>query len=180
MPRKKRDRAPGIHHVVVGAAGPISYYRDEVDRMGWTRRVVRTLARYDWTCVILCQLTTHVHALLDIPDESLPDGMRDLTAGYTREFNARHDRFGYLVRDRYWSTRIKTNEHLLATFRYIARNPLGAGLSARPEDWYWSSFATSCRLAGTFPFVDATLVLSQFGSSPAAATAALRDFVGRA
>jgi REP-associated tyrosine transposase len=121
-----------------------------------------------------------MHALVDIPDESLPEGMHYLSSGYSKEFNARHDRIGYLVRDRYWSARIKTNEHLLAAFRYIARNPLEAGLCRRPEDWHWSSFATSCRLAATFPFVDATLVLSQFGSSPAAAGGALRDFVGRA
>jgi putative transposase len=180
VPRKPRDRAPGVHHIVVGAAGPDSYYRDDVDRIAWVRRIVQTVDRYDWTCIILCQLTTHVHALVDVPDESLPQGMHHLTAAYSREFNARHDRIGYLVRDRYWSTRIKTNEHLLAAFRYIARNPLEAGLSTRAEDWHWSSFATSCRLAGAFPFVDATLVLSQFGSSPAAASVALRDFVGRA
>ncbi len=28
----------------------------------------------------------------------------------------------------------------------------------RAEEWFWSSFATSCGLATTFPFVDATPV----------------------
>lgn len=178
MPRAKRDRAPGIHHVTTGSAGPVAYYRDDVDHIAWIRRLVRVLRRYDWTCIIACQLSTHFHLLLDIPDTSLPDGMRDLTSEYTKEFNARHGRIGYLVRNRYWSKRVTTNEYLLTAFRYIARNPVEAGLCHRPEDWYWSSVAASCGLADTFRFVDATIVLSQFGNSPAAAARALRDFVG--
>jgi REP-associated tyrosine transposase len=138
------------------------------------------LDRNDWTCVLVCQMTTHVHLVVDIPDESLPLGMHYLTSQYGRDFNARHGRIGYLVRSRYWSVRIKTNEQLLAAFRYVARNPLEAGLCERAEDWRWSSFATSCRLANAYPFVDATVVLSQFGSSPAAAVSALREFVRRA
>jgi REP element-mobilizing transposase RayT len=147
--------------------------------MTWIRRLLRVLDRYEWTCITVCQLTTHLHALLDIPNTSLPDGMRDLSSTYGKEFNGRHDRIGYLVRNRYWSRRITTDEYLLSAFRYIARNPVEAGLCDRPEGWHWSSFATSCGLARSFPFVDATVVLSQFGSSPAAATLALRDFVGR-
>ena len=30
----------------------------------------------------------------------------------------------------------------------------------RAEEWYWSSFATSCGIATTFPFVDATSALA--------------------
>jgi REP element-mobilizing transposase RayT len=177
--RPPRDRAPGLHHVTVGSAGPIPYYRDDIDRMTWIRDLVRILDRYEWTCVAVCQVTTHLHLLLDIPDTSLPDGMHDLSAGYGRTFNARHERIGNLVRRRYWSKRVTTTEYLLSAFRYIARNPVEAGLCDRAEDWRWSSYATSCGLAQTFPFVDATIVLSQLGSSPAAATFALRTLVAK-
>jgi hypothetical protein len=105
--------------------------------------------------------------------------MHDLSAGYGRRFNARHARIGNLVRHRYWSKRITTSEYLLSSFRYIARNPIEAGLCRRAEDWHWSSYATACGLAQTFPFVDATIVLSQLGSSPAAAAFALRTLVAK-
>lgn len=180
MPRPPRDRAPGIHHVNVGSAGQVPYYRDDVDRVTWMRRLIRVLDRYDWTCIAVCQLTTHFHLLLDIPNTSLPDGMHDLSSEYGKEFNGRHGRVGYLVRDRYWSRRVTTVGYLLAAFRYIARNPVEAGLCELPERWHWSSFATSCGIARTFPFVDATIVLSQFGNSPATAILALRDFVSAA
>jgi putative transposase len=177
MPRRPRDAAPGIHHVVVGATGPSPYFRDDADRLTWVRFLVKMLERYDWTCIIVCQLTTHLHVIVELPDESLPFGMHMLNTAYGKGFNDRHGRFGNLVRARYWSKRITDDAQLLAAFRYVARNPSRAGMCERPEDWHWSSFATSCGLAQTFPFVDASLVLSVLEASPAAPGQALIGLV---
>lgn len=179
MRQRPRDTAPGLRHVVVAATVPELYYRDDIDHLAWTRRLAATLARYEWTCIAVCELPTHVHLLLDVPDESLPAGMHWLTGEYGKEYNARHGRVGALVRERYWSRRIQSDADLLGAYAYVVLNPVAAGLVARPEDWPWSSYATTLGLAGTFTFVDATLVLSQLGSTPAAAVAALRAYVVR-
>ena len=144
--------------MIVQATGPSPYYVDHIDRLDWLRRFIRTLDRYAWTCLIVCQMTTHVHTLVDVPDRSLSEGMQRLNCGYGKEFNARHERRGNLVGQRFWSSRCTTEEALLARFRYIALNPVEAGVCERAEEWFWSSFATSCGLANTFPFVDATPV----------------------
>jgi REP element-mobilizing transposase RayT len=177
MPRRPRDSAPGIYHVIVGATGPSPYFRDDTDRLHWVRLLVETLDRFDWTCVTVCQMTTHVHTLVEVPDESLPLGMHRLNTAYGKRFNARHDRLGNLVRSRYWATRMKDEAQLLAAFRYVARNPSTAGMCERPEDWFWSSFATSCGLARTFPFVDASCVLASLDASPHAPGQALIGLV---
>lgn len=177
VPRLPRDAAIGIHHVGVGAAGPAEYFRDDVDHITWTRLFVRMLDRYGWTCIAVCELSTHWHAIVDVPDSSLAQGMHWLNTAYAKAFNHRHERVGYLVRDRYWSRRKATDPEVLTAFRYVVQNPVKAGISERPEDCFWSSFATTLGLASTFAFVDATLVLMQFGSSRAAALAALHRFV---
>ncbi len=164
---------------MVKAAGPAAYFRDDIDRTSWVRRLVAVLVRYDWTCLTFCQLTTHVHLLVDVPDESLSAGMQGLNSWYGTMFNARHERAGYLIGNRFWSNRKPTMELVLAAFRYVARNAEEAGLCDVPEKWPWSSYGTTLGIDERFPFVDATLVLSQFGSSPAAAIAALKAFVGR-
>jgi REP element-mobilizing transposase RayT len=168
---------PGLHHLVVGATGPGPYFRDPDDRLIWLRLFVRVLETFEWTCVSFCQLTTHVHALVDVPDESLPAAMHRLNTAYGKYFNDAHGRKGALVRARYWSTRMETNGHLLAAFAYIALNPVRAHLCARPEDWSWSSFATSCSLATAFPFVDASLACSLLDAEDAPA-GALLNLVG--
>lgn len=103
--------------------------------------------------------------------------MHRLIGGYSRRFNERHERAGYLVRTRYWSRRKETSDAVLQAFRYLARNPLGAGLVQRPEDWPWSSYGKTIGVSSSFDFVDATDVLAEFGSTRIAQIAGLRRFV---
>ena len=177
MPRPARDCAPGVHHVGSGAAGPASYYRDEIDHATWTRLFAATAARYEWIVVIVVQLTTHWHAIVNVHDHSLPEGMQYLNGRYSREFNERHERVGYLVRNRYWSRRKTTDVELLEAFCYVANNPMSSGLVSRAEDWPWSSYATAIGLSEAFLFVDASSVVGQFGKTSKLARAALRHHV---
>lgn len=177
MPRPPRDDASGFHHIGVNASGPAPYFRDDVDHMDWTRRLVHLLERYGWRCVGFCQMTTHWHALVEVPDSSLSAGMHWLNSEYSKAFNGRHGRVGYLVRDRFWSRRKQDDSALLTAYRYVVDNPVRAGIVDRAEDWPWSSFATTLGISTAFPFVDATPVLGALGRDQAAARRALRTFV---
>lgn len=168
MPRRPRDRSAGIHHVVVAAVEDGRYFCEDSDRLIWIRRLTAVLDQYGWTCLTFCQLTTHLHLLLETPDESLPTGMHRLNSRYAQELNERYGRRGALQRTRYWSEAKQTADALLATFRYIARNPVEAGLVLHPLDWPWSSFATSCGITSAFPFVDARRVVGELGGRPQA------------
>lgn len=178
MPRPPRDPGPGWFHLGVGASGPVDYFRDDVDRATWTRYFVRTLHRYGWRCAALCQMSTHWHGLVEVPDESLSVGMHFLNCCYSRSYNARHDRVGYVVRDRFWSRRKDDESALLTAYRYVVNNPVDAGAAASAETWLWSSYATTLGLADAFPFVDANAVLAAFSPDRDTALRALRSFVG--
>jgi putative transposase len=90
MPRAPRDVAPGIQHVGASAAGAALYFTDDLDRAIWLRLFVTTVSRYRWRCLAVCLLTTHWHAIVEIPDTSMPRGMHRLIGGYSRRFNERH------------------------------------------------------------------------------------------
>jgi len=177
VPRAPRDSSPGFHHIGVNAAGPAPYFRDDVDHIDWIRRLVRLLEKYRWRCLAFCQMTTHWHALVEVPDRSLSTGMHWLNSEYSKGFNARHGRVGYLVRDRFWARRKDDEASLLTAYRYVVDNPVRAGIVRRAEDWPWSSFATTVGLNDSFPFVDAAPVLASFGRNELAARRALREFV---
>jgi REP-associated tyrosine transposase len=178
VPRSPRDLAPGIQHLGVSAAGAAPYFQDDLDRAIWLRLFVATVSRYRWRCIAVCLLSTHWHALVETPDSSLALGMHRLVGGYSKRFNERHARAGYLVRGRYWSTRKTSPPEVLEAFRYVARNPVGAGLVDRPEDWRWSSYGATVGVSDMFNFVDASAILGEFGSTRAAQIRGLRSFVG--
>jgi hypothetical protein len=66
---------------------------------------------------------------------------------------------------------------LLVAFRYLARNPVAAGLADRPEDWRWSSYGATVGASDLFDFVDASDILGEFGSTRSAQMQGLRRFV---
>ena len=165
MPARPRDRTPGIHHVWVNATGNWSYFLDPVDRLEWLRLLLRVADRRDWTILAFCQMTTHVHALINVVDESLPDGMLYLNREYGKAFNDRHHRAGRFTRKAYGSRRIVDGPDLVGAYAYAVLNPVKEGLCPRAEDWRWSSYATTIGLSSDFPFVDARAVLSEVGGS---------------
>jgi putative transposase len=177
VPRLPRDLAPGIRHVGVSAAGAAPYFLDDLDRAIWLRLFVATGSRYRWRCVAVCLLSTHWHAIVEVPDDSLARGMHRIVGGYSRRFNERHGRTGYLVRSRYWSKRKDSAAALLEAFRYVARNPVAAGLVERPEDWPWSSYGATVGASDMFGFVDAAMILGEFGSTRTAQLRGLRSFI---
>lgn len=86
-----------------------------------------------------CLMPNHVHLILT---PKTPGGLR-ATLGethrrYTRHINFRKGWRGHLWQERFHSFTMD-EEHLIACARYVALNPVAAGLAAQPEDWPWSS-----------------------------------------
>jgi REP element-mobilizing transposase RayT len=165
MPRRPRDIRPGFHHAWVNATGDWDYFLDEVDRVMWLRLMLQTARRFAWTCVGFCQMSTHVHLLVDVPDESLSIGMRDLNREYSCGFNLRHGRVGTFVRKRFGSRRIDDAADLLGAYSYVVLNPVAEGVCLRPEEWRWSSYRTTAGIAPDFSFVDGTTVIAEAGGT---------------
>jgi REP element-mobilizing transposase RayT len=165
MPSPPRDLAPGLRHVWVNATGNERYYENRDDRIAWIGLLCRVLDRAHWTCVAFCQMTTHVHLILHVDDWSLGSGMKQLNQGYSKDFNARHDRTGQFIRRRYASRRLVDGSDLLATYAYVVLNPVTANLCPAAEDWRWSSYATTLGISADFSFVDASLAVAEAGGS---------------
>jgi REP element-mobilizing transposase RayT len=176
MPSPPRDAAPGIFHINAHSVRSTELFRDDIDRMRFLTDLAGTIARYGWTCIEVCLLTTHYHMLIETFDESLPLGMHRLNFRHACRYNSRHRLRGHVFDAPYFSDRITSEAHLLAAYAYIARNPVDAGLCDSCEAWPWSSHSTLC--AGKpMTFVDASRVLGCFGDDPEVALERLRAFV---
>ncbi len=177
MPRGLRNSAPGLFHVTAHSVWSGDLFRDGLDRVSFSTELASIVGRYRWTCIAACLMTSHYHLLLDVSDESLPRGMQQLNFRYAIGFNRRHLLRGHAFGGRYASVRVESEQHLLAAFRYIARNPVAAGACDRPELWPWSSRPSLIGLQDTFTYVDASRVVGCFGDDPSRALDRLRVFV---
>jgi putative transposase len=160
----------GIYHVYNRGNAKQPIFEDDEDRTCFLRtfRAVRKLC--DWRCLSYCLLGNHYHLLIRTPVPNLARGMRQLNSTYAQAFNRRRDRAGHVFQGRYGARLVERDEHFLSTLRYIALNPVEAGLCDRPEQWPWSAHGALRGLAGS-DMVDVDEALGLLGSSPSEARA---------
>ena len=140
MPRKPREIvAGGIYHVYARGNGRCLVFIDSTDKRIYLHYLGKVTVWGEWRCLSYCLMANHVHLLLETPQGNLSAGMQRLQGAYTQKFNARHGRSGHLFEGRFGAKRIKDDAQLTAVVRYIAENPVEAGLCARPEEWRWGS-----------------------------------------
>jgi len=138
-------------------------FEDDEDRQMYLRLLGRTVDRFDWRCLSYCLMDNHVHVLLMTPNANLSRGMQQLGSMYAQSFNRRHERVGHLFAGRYGARLVQQDAHLLAVFRYIARNPVAAEMCNDPAAWSWSAHRA---LTGEVPapaFLAADEALAWFG-----------------
>jgi REP element-mobilizing transposase RayT len=151
-----------VHHVVAKGSGGETIVRDDHDRETLVARLGQAVRRCEWSCLAYCLLDTHLHAVLTTPQANLGAGMQWLLASYAREFNDRHEREGNLFHTRFYSKRIESDAHLIATLIYVHLNPVRAGTVASPELSPWCSYAATVGRTHVPAFLDTNAVLDLF------------------
>lgn len=159
MPRKPRETRAGIYHVAARAPEGERLFRDEHDYLRFEAELERILST-ECRCIAACALDTHYHLLLDVDDGVLAGAVHLLNFRYASAYKARYGRRGHVFSERYMSVLVTSDEHLLTVYRYIARNPVEAGICTEPTAWLWSSYRSAIGLAGRFAFADPSLVLA--------------------
>jgi putative transposase len=164
MARKPRQEVPGgVHHVVARGNAQQRIFLSDRDRALYLSLLARVITRHRWMCLAYCLMDNHVHLLLETPEANLGTGMGALQGQYAQTFNKRQKRSGHVFQGRFHSVVIRTDEQLLQTARYIAMNPVEAGMCAAPRDWPWSSHAAV--VGGSAPaWLDAGRLLGYFGA----------------
>lgn len=161
MPYVHRDVSAGVFHVYTHCVWAVPHlYRDDHDRTEFLRHLARVTSKTGWTCIAYCLMTSHYHLIVGVGDGVLPAAMHSLNLAYARHHNRRHGLRGHVQFQRYGSRRIDDRGDLVERFRYVARNPVEAGLCSGPADWAWSSYAGTVGVGELSSFVDPSRLLA--------------------
>lgn len=165
MSRRRRTFYRGaIYHVVQRGNRRQAIYEDDSDRHLFLSLLEQTWRRYGFRYHAYCLMGNHYHLLVETPSLSLDKGMHWLNGVYATRFNTRHKVDGHVFQDRYWASLCETDEGIREVCRYIAANPLRAGLCKRAEDWRWSTAPVVLGLRPRPPHVTLDLVMALFDS----------------
>lgn len=178
MARALRLLAPeALYHVIGNATGTDRLYVSAADYRHFLRLLEGVVIRFRWRCFSYCLIGTHYHLMVETPEPNLARGMHRLNGMYAQAFNRRHKRKGHLFRDRYYCLHVEGEAHALELVRYIALNPVRAGLCGSPARWPWSSYAATIGNATPHAFLESEEILRWFSPRREAAIRRLRAFV---
>ena len=160
MARISRIVAPGyLHHVTQRVVRSMDVFHSDDDRLAYLSFLSEEAARFGVEILSWCLMTNHVH-FIAVPqsETSLARGFGEAHRRYTRMKNFSQGVRGYLFQGRF-SSCVLDQQHLLAAARYVARNPVAAGLAKTPWEYPWSSTRFHCGLIDHDPLVkDRTLL----------------------
>jgi len=169
--------AGALYHITARGNERKPIYRNDTDRSRFLVFLAEANERFTWFCHAYCLMTNHYHLLLETCNPNLSKGMRYLNGGYTQWFNRNHRRVGHLLQGRFKAILVERNTYLLELARYIALNPVRAGMVRSAEEWPWSSYRASAGLTKAHECLTTDWVLAGFDSKRRAACGRYRKFV---
>jgi Transposase IS200 like len=122
-------------------------------------------------------MTNHFHLVLETPEPTLSRGMKWMNGKYAQWFNRTHKRSGHLFQGRFKGFLVEKESYLLALIRYVALNPVRAGMVKRPESYRWSSYRATAGYDAVPPWLTTDWALGSFGHDLATQQAGYRQFV---
>jgi REP element-mobilizing transposase RayT len=138
--RRAREDEPGAwHHVMNRGLARRTVFEGRADMRRFLAELARAVRAGTIEIHAFVLLSTHFHLLVRSPSGGLGETMRKVQNAYVRWFNRGRRRDGPLFRGRYLSRRVEDDEYRFAVVRYIDRNPVEAGLTARCELYPWCS-----------------------------------------
>jgi REP element-mobilizing transposase RayT len=139
VPRRSRNLYQGIYHLAARASDARHLFLADQDREEFLGRLASTWAYFELALLSYVLMGSHYHALVRIPDSRLSRALQQLHTDYSRWHNRRHGRSAHLFRAHAMTKAITSDRQLVAACRYLALNPVEAGLVTDPLAWRWSS-----------------------------------------
>lgn len=178
MPRAPRiETAEAVHHVTAKSVSGRLLFRDDDDRRRYLALLAETVESRAWSVRSYCQMTNHLHLLVQTPREDLGLGMKAVHEEFAVFVNRKYGESGHLFGSRFNNKLVRSERHLVGCLRYIARNPVEAGMRAVASEWPWSAHRALAGLDEPPAFLDWKTALAVFGSVERGARSRYRELV---
>jgi len=138
-------------------------FHSEADHRKFLSLLTKQKERTPFHLPAYCLMSNHVHLVIETPEPNLGAGMQRLHGLYAQTFNERHGACGHVFQGRYGAVPVKDDAQLSTAVRYLALNPVSAGLCRDPEHWPWNSYRAV--LDGSAPgWLDVQRLLAHLGA----------------
>jgi putative transposase len=139
-------------------------FLDDGDRHMFMFLLAEVVAEYDLECYDYCLMDNHFHLSVRNRCRNLSQAIQTLKGEYAACWNMRHRRVGHAFEGPFKDQIVQQETYFRNLTRYIARNPVRAGIVREVDEWRWSSYRFHAGLAPPPAFLATDRVLAHFGS----------------
>jgi putative transposase len=164
--RALRAFQAGIYHVGSHGSDERHLFLSDGEREIFLEGLGQVLERFELGLVSYTLMGTHYHLLLRIPDARVSKALQWLHTWYSRLHNKLNGHSAHLFLAHFFAREIESDEDLLWTARYIAWNPVAAGLAPDPFAWPCSSAAAVAGFAEPTLPLELAPLRAAFGETP--------------
>jgi putative transposase len=145
MPRKSRFYLPHIPaHVMQRGHNREPVFFEAQDYLEYLKILKRVSDACHCAIHAYVLMTNHIHLLLTpAAGDAISRLFQECGRQYVGYINHTYCRRGTLWEGRHKGIIVESTAYLLTCMRYIERNPVRAGIVARPADYRWSSYAAN-------------------------------------
>jgi len=166
-----------LYHLTSRGDRRETIFEDDQDRRLFLNILGDVIDQMQWKCHGYCLMDNHYHLIIETPEANLSKGMRQLNGVFTQAANRRHGLCGHLFQGRFKSVVVDADAYLLELSRYVALNPVRAGMVDDPSDWPWSSYQATAGKAHSPAWLETRELLSFFSNQTALAQRKYMAFV---
>lgn len=143
--------ADGVYHATCKCNNSEFRFKDDDDFETLLEKINKARDKYNVKVHAFCLMSNHYHLLVSTPqDKTLSLFFQYVNGQFARAYNKKHGRKGHLWGERFFSTVVESNQHLLRSFFYIELNMVRAKGVDKPEKWKWSSYSNHTTGKGVF------------------------------
>lgn len=163
------------YHLIQRGHNKSYIFEDVKDKLKFFDLLMESRDRFLFDILYYVLMTNHFHILLQVGEYPLSQIMQVFKPAYTRYYNYRHDRVNTIFDGRYKAPLIRHENYFKLLLRYIAYNPVKAGIVSCPGKYPWSAHADI--LKGKSSLVNIDQLLKHFDDDPRIALERYIDFI---
>lgn len=139
--KARKDLNTPFLHIMVQGLNKEYIFNEENEIKKYLSLLSKNIQNLNVMIVSYCIMNNHAHILLYSEDvKEVSKLMRKVNTTYAIYYNEKHNRCGYVFRNRYKSEEIFTQSHLISCINYIHNNPVKAKMCELKKDYKYSSY----------------------------------------
>ena len=151
----------GIYHIVIKQSDSKPLFPNDTYKDALLEKITESKIKYQFIVYAYCLMDTHAHFIIDSNGEKISDIMKNINLRYAKHYNKNKKTNGPLLKERFFSELITSDEYLLKASLYIHANPKDTiRFSAQPQAYKYSSMRFYLGEKDELEIIDTSFILS--------------------